>query len=201
MPLVEKFAEHLTAIDEAHDNQVYLLPKFMLDSTWVDLFQMNFALAHVLGATLQTALLNSPLVVIVGWGLGKNMVRKCYPSSNDKFPMSLIHAPEPQLRSLPGNSFDPGDHRCRELPPRWEVELFRGRPVYNNLHPDCCHDVVLSKPFRSIPDNGRSGRSPLVKTRELCMRALYALIAISWRGSSRDWIAQIQGIAEGYGKA
>ena len=49
----------------------------MLDLTWVDLFQMNFALAHVLGATLQTALLNSPLVVIVGWGLGKNMVRKC----------------------------------------------------------------------------------------------------------------------------
>lgn len=35
---------------------------------------MNFALAHVLGATLQTALFNAPLVVIVGWGLGKHMV-------------------------------------------------------------------------------------------------------------------------------
>lgn len=32
---------------------------------------MNFALAHVLGATLQTALFNSSLAVIVGWGLGK----------------------------------------------------------------------------------------------------------------------------------
>lgn len=35
---------------------------------------MNFALAHVLGATIQTALFNSSLVVIVGWGLHKEMV-------------------------------------------------------------------------------------------------------------------------------
>ena len=55
VPLVEKLAEHLTAIDEAWDNQ------------------MNFALAHVLGATIQTALLNSSLVVIVAWGLKKDM--------------------------------------------------------------------------------------------------------------------------------
>ncbi|KAL9024011.1 MAG: hypothetical protein Q9196_006827 [Gyalolechia fulgens] len=55
VPLVEKAAEHLTAIDEAWDNQ------------------MNFALAHVLGATIQTALFNGPLVVIVGWGLHKAM--------------------------------------------------------------------------------------------------------------------------------
>jgi Ca2+:H+ antiporter len=55
VPLVEKAAEHLTAVDEAYDNQ------------------MNFALSHVLGATLQTALFNAPLVVIVGWGLGKPM--------------------------------------------------------------------------------------------------------------------------------
>lgn len=55
VPLVEKAAEHITAIDEAWDNQ------------------MNFALSHVLGATLQTALFNGPLVVIVGWGLGKDM--------------------------------------------------------------------------------------------------------------------------------
>jgi Ca2+:H+ antiporter len=34
---------------------------------------MNFALSHVLGASIQTALLNTPLVVIVGWGLGKDM--------------------------------------------------------------------------------------------------------------------------------
>ncbi|KAK4156242.1 hypothetical protein C8A00DRAFT_41299 [Chaetomidium leptoderma] len=55
IPLVEKAAEHLTAIDEAYDNQ------------------MNFALSHVLGATLQTALFNAPLVVMVGWGLDKPM--------------------------------------------------------------------------------------------------------------------------------
>ncbi|KAI4214689.1 MAG: hypothetical protein LQ351_002762 [Letrouitia transgressa] len=55
VPLVEKAAEHLTAVDEAWDNQ------------------MNFALAHVLGATVQTALFNGPLVVIVGWGLDKAM--------------------------------------------------------------------------------------------------------------------------------
>ena len=55
VPLVEKFAEHLTAIDEAWDNQ------------------MNFAMSHILGATLQTALFNAPLTVIVGWGLGKGM--------------------------------------------------------------------------------------------------------------------------------
>jgi Ca2+:H+ antiporter len=34
---------------------------------------MNLALSHVLGATIQTALLNAPLVVLAGWGLGKNM--------------------------------------------------------------------------------------------------------------------------------
>ena len=55
VPLVEKAAEHLTAVDEAWDNQ------------------MNFALAHILGATTQTALFNSSLVVIVGWGMGKAM--------------------------------------------------------------------------------------------------------------------------------
>lgn len=55
VPLVEKAAEHLTAVDEAFDNQ------------------MNFALSHVLGATIQTALFNAPLVTIVGWGLQRDM--------------------------------------------------------------------------------------------------------------------------------
>jgi len=55
VPVVEKFSEHITAMDEAYDNQ------------------MNFALSHVLGASIQTALLNTPLVVLVGWGLGKDM--------------------------------------------------------------------------------------------------------------------------------
>lgn len=55
VPLAEKAAEHISAIDEAWDNQ------------------MNFALAKILGATIQTALLNAPLVVMVGWGLHKHM--------------------------------------------------------------------------------------------------------------------------------
>lgn len=55
VPLVEKLAEHLTAIDEAWDNQI------------------NLAMSHVLGATLQTALFNAPLTVVVSWGLGKTL--------------------------------------------------------------------------------------------------------------------------------
>ncbi|KAI9780042.1 MAG: hypothetical protein M1839_007024 [Geoglossum umbratile] len=55
VPLVEKAAEHLTALDEAWDNQ------------------MNFALSHILGSALQTALLVAPIAVIVGWGLDKPM--------------------------------------------------------------------------------------------------------------------------------
>ncbi|KAI8945846.1 hypothetical protein F4801DRAFT_566942 [Xylaria longipes] len=52
VPLVEKAAEHLTAVDEAWDNQI------------------NFALSHCIGSTIQTAMLNAPLVVIVAWGRG-----------------------------------------------------------------------------------------------------------------------------------
>ena len=55
VPLVEKAAEHLTALDEAWDDQ------------------MNFALSHVLGASIQTALFNAPIVVLVSWGLGFRM--------------------------------------------------------------------------------------------------------------------------------
>jgi Ca2+:H+ antiporter len=55
VPLVEKFAEHLTAIDEAWNND------------------LNMALAHVLGATIQTSLFNGPLVVLVGWATSKAM--------------------------------------------------------------------------------------------------------------------------------
>ncbi|KAE9965787.1 hypothetical protein EG328_009396 [Venturia inaequalis] len=55
IPVVEKAAEHITAIDEAWDDQ------------------MNFALSHVLGASIQTALFNTPLVVIVSWGLGHKL--------------------------------------------------------------------------------------------------------------------------------
>ncbi|KAF7563371.1 hypothetical protein G7046_g709 [Stylonectria norvegica] len=55
LPLVEKAAEHLTAIDEAWDGVI------------------NVALYHCLGPSIQTALFNGPLVVIVGWAIGKPM--------------------------------------------------------------------------------------------------------------------------------
>jgi Ca2+:H+ antiporter len=55
LPLVEKAAEHLTAIDEAWDGV------------------MNVALYHCLGPSIQTALLNAPLVVVAGWLIGKPM--------------------------------------------------------------------------------------------------------------------------------
>lgn len=58
VPLVEKASEHLTAMDEAYDNQ------------------MNFALSHVLGASIQTALLNTPLVVLVSWGIDGSDVNR-----------------------------------------------------------------------------------------------------------------------------
>lgn len=54
IPIVEKASEHITAVDEAYDNQ------------------MNFALSHVLGASIQTALLNTPIVVLLGWTLGND---------------------------------------------------------------------------------------------------------------------------------
>ncbi|KAF3258230.1 hypothetical protein TWF192_000365 [Orbilia oligospora] len=53
LPLVEKAAEHLTAVDEAWDGQ------------------MNLALFHCLAPSIQTALFNAPLVVIVGWVINK----------------------------------------------------------------------------------------------------------------------------------
>ncbi|KAK3369438.1 calcium/proton exchanger [Lasiosphaeria ovina] len=55
LPLVEKAAEHLTAIDEAWDGVI------------------NVALYHCLGPSIQTALFNGPLVVTVGWAIGKPM--------------------------------------------------------------------------------------------------------------------------------
>ncbi|KAL8802823.1 MAG: hypothetical protein Q9182_003583 [Xanthomendoza sp. 2 TL-2023] len=55
LPLVEKAAEHLTAVDEAYDGVI------------------NVALYHCLGPSIQTALFNGPLVVILGWILGKPM--------------------------------------------------------------------------------------------------------------------------------
>lgn len=55
VPIVEKVSEHLTAMNKARQNQ------------------MNYAIAQVLGSSIQTALLNTPLVILVGWALGKEM--------------------------------------------------------------------------------------------------------------------------------
>jgi len=35
--------------------------------------QMNYAIAQVLGSSIQTALLNTPLIILIGWALGKEM--------------------------------------------------------------------------------------------------------------------------------
>ncbi|KAF5657129.1 Ca2+:H+ antiporter [Fusarium heterosporum] len=58
LPFVEKAAEHLTAIDEAWDSADGVI---------------NVALYHCLGPSIQTALFNAPLVVLVGWAIGKPM--------------------------------------------------------------------------------------------------------------------------------
>lgn len=55
VPVVEKISEHLTAMHKAHQNR------------------MNYALAQVLGSSIQTALLNTPFVILLGWALGKEM--------------------------------------------------------------------------------------------------------------------------------
>lgn len=55
LPLVEKAAEHLTAIDDAWDGVI------------------NVALYHCIGPSIQTALLNAPLIVLIAWALGKPM--------------------------------------------------------------------------------------------------------------------------------
>jgi Ca2+:H+ antiporter len=74
VPLVEKAAEHLTAIDEAWDNQMVsscMIQPSTLSACLLTNSQ-NFALFHCLGPSIQTALLNAPLVIMVGWGLHNN---------------------------------------------------------------------------------------------------------------------------------
>jgi len=55
VPLVEKAAEGLSTIDEAYNNK------------------MNHALSHVLGASVQTTLLITPAIVLVGWFMKVDM--------------------------------------------------------------------------------------------------------------------------------
>lgn len=69
LPLVEKAAEHLTAVDEAWDGQ--MVSRNSSFSSIQKLRLQNFALFHCIGPSIQTALFNGPLVVIVGWILGK----------------------------------------------------------------------------------------------------------------------------------
>jgi Ca2+:H+ antiporter len=52
VPIVEKAAEHITAVEDACNNH------------------MTGAMFHCLGSTIQTALFNTPLVVLVGWAAG-----------------------------------------------------------------------------------------------------------------------------------
>ncbi|KAL1633440.1 hypothetical protein SLS58_011071 [Diplodia intermedia] len=55
VPVIEKAAEHLTAIGDASDSR------------------MNFALFHVIGSCIQTVMLITPIIIFIGWGVGKNM--------------------------------------------------------------------------------------------------------------------------------
>jgi len=55
VPIVEKAAEHITTVEEACNNH------------------MTAALFHCLGSTIQTAMFNTPLVVLVGWAIGRDL--------------------------------------------------------------------------------------------------------------------------------
>lgn len=55
VPLVEKVSEHITAVNKVLKNQP------------------NMAILHCIGPSISTALFNTPVVVFVGWGLGKSM--------------------------------------------------------------------------------------------------------------------------------
>lgn len=112
VPLVEKFAEHLTAIDEAWDNQ------------------MNFALIHVLGATIQTALLNAPLVVLVGWGIGKEMSLNFGRRGHFLSPNLSIADTRCWNRSLHDGGLLPRHTRGRKLPEvRFDISSFTLGPI------------------------------------------------------------------------
>lgn len=79
LPLVEKAAEHLTAIDEARGEQppslsIPALASVLMHSLLTVIASdgmINVALYHCLGPSIQTALFNAPLVVIVAWVMGK----------------------------------------------------------------------------------------------------------------------------------
>jgi len=55
VPIVEKAAEHITTIEDDCNNH------------------MTGALFHVLGATIKTAMFNTPLVVLVGWAIRRDL--------------------------------------------------------------------------------------------------------------------------------
>ena len=79
LPLVEKAAEHLTAIDEAWGKFLLFCSVDPVEALMILILTLsadgviNVALYHCLGPSIQTALFNGPLVVIIGWALGKPM--------------------------------------------------------------------------------------------------------------------------------
>jgi Ca2+:H+ antiporter len=52
VPIVEKAAEHITTVEEAMENH------------------MTAVIFDVLGSAIQTAMFNTPLVVLIGWAMG-----------------------------------------------------------------------------------------------------------------------------------
>lgn len=81
---------------------------------------MNFALAHVLGATLQTAMFNAPLVVIVGWGLKKQMVSNLSHTSSKTLGLIFTGSKFSDLRC---RSFDSCYYCSRQLSTGQEIQL------------------------------------------------------------------------------
>ena len=93
---------------------------------------MNFALAHCMGSTIQTALFNSSLVVIVGWGLNKSMDLNFEVFNIVVLIMAII---------VVGNFLrDQASHRTVPVKEPLlseeiaEIQLSRGGVVHTNLH-------------------------------------------------------------------
>ena len=49
------------------------VPSFIHVPSTNTFFTQNFALFHCIGPSIQTALFNAPLVVLLGWAMGKDM--------------------------------------------------------------------------------------------------------------------------------
>jgi len=70
LPIIRSLAASI-ALREDFDLDFVADLKLAVDEAWDD--AMDFALSHIFGATLQTALFVAPLVVIISWIAGKKL--------------------------------------------------------------------------------------------------------------------------------